>query len=394
MDGLSAAELGRRAAFPPERVEELVGLGILVPADDGGFRPSDVQRIRLVAAFERAGVAAEDLGRAIAAGVRSLEGLDAGFPEPPPSSGKTLATLCRELGQEQAIAEATFAALALPIPEPDAELRQDDADAIAAILATFDLRPLGLDDNLAPRMARIYGDSARRAAEASVHLWDEHVETRLNELDPSGALAGRRMAARVALASGLLETLMWLHRRHMEHETLAIIVENTERMLDRAGLRARPTRPPAIAFLDISRFTSLTEEHGDEAAAALVGALEELVEAGARRHGGKIVKRLGDGVMLHFADPAQAVEAARGLVASAADAGLPPARVGIDAGRVVFRDGDYFGRTVNVAARITEHAGAGEVLVAETVAALVPGLEEVGPAELKGLREPVRLFRA
>ena len=181
----------------------------------------------------------------------------------------------------------------------------------------------------------------------------------------------------------------------MEHAILAISVENTERMLERSGLREpRAAAAPAIAFLDISGFTSLTEEHGDEAAAELVGAIEDLVEAGARRHGGKIVKRLGDGVMLHFAQPAQAVAAARELVAGAAEAGLPPARVGIDSGRVVFRDGDYYGRTVNLAARIAEHAGPGDVLVSEAVAAVVEGLVEAGPAELKGLRDPIRLFRA
>jgi adenylate cyclase len=394
MGGLTAGELAQRAAVMPERVERLTELGILVP-QEGGYRPTDVQRMRLVDAFERAGVDAEDLARAIATGVRSLDGLDAGFPEPPPSSGKTLAELCAELGQDVAVAEATFAALALPIPDPDAQLRQDDADAVAAILTAFDLRPLGLDDHLAPRMARIYGDGARRAAEASVHLWDEQVETTLNELDPSGALMDRRIAGRAALASDLERTILWLHRRHMEHETLAIIVENTERMLERSGLRERRSAgEPAIAFLDISGFTALTEERGDEAAAALVGALEELVEAGARRHGGKIVKRLGDGVMLHFADPTQAVAAARELVAGATEAELPPARVGIASGRVVFRDGDYYGRTVNLAARIAEYAGPGDVLVSDAVAAVAEGLVEVAPAELKGLREPVPLFRA
>ena len=74
-----------------------------------------------------------------------------------------------------------------------------------------------------------------------------------------------------------------------------------------------------------------------------------------------------------------------------------PARVGIDTGRVVFRDGDYYGRTVNVASRIGEYAGPGEVLVSEAVAAALPDgarLEQVGPAELKGLKEPVLLLRA
>jgi adenylate cyclase len=396
VDVLTAAELARRAAVPPERVEQLTELGILTPASDG-YRATDVQRIRLVDAFEGAGVAAEELARAVAAGLRSLEGFDLAHPEPPSSSGRTLAAVCAELGHDVEVAEATFAALALPVPDRDAELREDDAGALAALLDLCDLRPLGLDENVAPRIARIYGEGARRATEAAVRFWDEHVETRLNETDPSGTLNALRARTRARLSPELETTLLWLHRRHMEHETYSIIVENTERALERSGLRAPRAALPAIAFLDISGFTGLTEEQGDEAAVALVGALEELVEEVVRRHRGKIVKRLGDGVMLHFADPTLALAAARDLVDGAPGAGLPPARVGIDAGRVVFRDGDYYGRTVNVAARITEYAGPGDVLVGETVAMALPDgaqLEELGPVALKGLREPVALYSA
>jgi len=396
VDELTAAELARRAAVAPERVEQLTELGILSPAPDG-YRAADVQRIRLVAAFERAGVAAEELARAIASGLRSLEGFDLALPNPPSSSGRTLAAVCAELGHDVEVAQATFATLALPVPDPDAELREDDAAAIAALLDLCDLRPLGLDENVAPRIARIYGESARRATEASVRFWDEHVETRLNELDPSGALDAVRASTRARLSPELETTLLWLHRRHMEHETYSIIVQNTERALERSGLRAPRVALPAIAFLDISGFTSLTEEQGDEAAVALVGALEELVDTIVRSHRGRIVKRLGDGVMLHFTEPGRAVAAARELVTGAGPAGLPPARVGIDSGRAVFRDGDYYGRTVNVAARITDYAAPGEVLVSDAVAAALPDparLEELGPVELKGLRDPVTLHRA
>jgi hypothetical protein len=257
MDALTAAELARRSAVPPERVEQLTELGILAPAPQG-YRATDVQRIRLVDAFERAGVAAEELARAIAAGLRSLEGFDLALPEPPSSSGRTLAAVCAELGHDIEVAEATVAALALPVPDRDAELREDDAEALGALLDLCDLRPLGLDENVAPRIARIYGEGARRATEASVRFWDEHVETRLNEMDPSGTLDALRASTRARLSPELEATLLWLHRRHMEHETYSIIVENTERALERSDLRAPRVALPAIAFLDISGFTSLT----------------------------------------------------------------------------------------------------------------------------------------
>ena len=110
------------------------------------------------------------------------------------------------------------------------------------------------------------------------------------------------------------------------------------------------------------------------------------------------MKLLGDGVMFHFSDPANAVRCGLHMVGEAPRAGLPPAHVGVDAGPVVFQDGDYFGRTVNVAARIAAEAQPGEVLVSEAVVSAARAEElsfrVVGPAELKGVARPVILHRA
>jgi class 3 adenylate cyclase len=169
-------------------------------------------------------------------------------------------------------------------------------------------------------------------------------------------------------------------------------------MLEDAGLAlARPARPPAMVFLDLVGYTRLTEERGDHVAAELVGRLAEIVKSDSARFGGKPVKWLGDGVMFHFPDPRSAVHCSLHLVDRTPDSGLPPAHVGINAGPVIFRDGDYFGRTVNVAARIAARAGPGEVLVSEDVVAVASGdglrYERVGPAELKGVSKPVVLHR-
>jgi class 3 adenylate cyclase len=170
--------------------------------------------------------------------------------------------------------------------------------------------------------------------------------------------------------------------------------------MDEAGVaRRRGSSPPAICFLDLSGYTRLTEERGDEAAAELAASLAMMVQQASRRHGGRPIKWLGDGVMFHFLDPGQAVVASLEMVDLTPKSGLPPAHVGVNAGPVVFRDGDYFGRTVNIAARIAARAGPSEVLVSdETVrtAREVSGVrfEEVGPAELKGVARPVGLHRA
>ena len=168
----------------------------------------------------------------------------------------------------------------------------------------------------------------------------------------------------------------------------------------RGGLaRRRPVHPPAIAFLDLTGYTTLTEERRDRAAADLAARLVELVSTVAHQYGGHPVKLLGDGVMFYFPDPAQAVLAGLELVERIPDQGLPRARMGVNSGPVVFQDGDYFGTTVNVAARITDYARPGEVLVSDSVATATTGphgvrYQPIGPIALKGVMTPVTLHAA
>jgi adenylate cyclase len=110
------------------------------------------------------------------------------------------------------------------------------------------------------------------------------------------------------------------------------------------------------------------------------------------------VKWLGDGVMVRHREPAGAVLSALRMVGQLPQAGLPPAHVGVAAGPVVAQGGDYFGRTVNLAARIAARAGPGQVLVSGSVAesASPPGVTfvELGRLRLKGIADPVRVLEA
>ena len=102
--------------------------------------------------------------------------------------------------------------------------------------------------------------------------------------------------------------------------------------------------------------------------------------------------------MFFFPDPGEAVLSALELSDGVPGAGLPPTHTGIDAGPVVFQDGDYFGRTVNTAARIAAHAKAGEILVSEDVVEATKDgpitYLDAGTVELNGLLTPIRLYRA
>jgi adenylate cyclase len=205
--------------------------------------------------------------------------------------------------------------------------------------------------------------------------------------------ADSRVAQRIA--PYLDQTILAMYHGHQEHTWMKSILDGIEATLSEAGVYSRLERPPAICFLDITGYTRLTEERGDEAAAELAGTLSRMVRRSSRAYGGKPVKWLGDGVMFFFPDPGSGVLAALDMVEGAANAGLPPAHVGLHAGPVLFQEGDYFGRTVNLAARIAEYARPGEVVVSQHVVEVVDAIPvsfvEIGPVELKGVSGALRL---
>ncbi len=209
-------------------------------------------------------------------------------------------------------------------------------------------------------------------------------------------LVYERAAGYTELVSRLVP---WLQRRHREHSVLEYIVGVTEGFMEERGITPRqPRRPPAIAFLDLAGYSTLAEERGDEAAAELAAGLASVVQEAARTQGCRPVKWLGDGVMFHFADSGRAIESALDLVEKTERAISVPARIGINAGAVVAQEGDYFGRTVNVAARIADYARPREVLVSEDAkrSAAVEDVEFelIGDVPLKGVSTSVRLHRA
>jgi adenylate cyclase len=191
---------------------------------------------------------------------------------------------------------------------------------------------------------------------------------------------------------------MGIYRRQPELAWTEELVEHIEAALEEAGVQGRPERVPAMCFLDLVGYTRLTEQQGDQVAAALAATLAVLVDRSAREHGGVPVKWLGDGVMSYFREPASAVLSALRLVEQLPEAGLPPAHVGVAAGQAVVQGGDYFGRTVNLAARIAARARAGQVLVSDSVAesASRQGVSfvELGELRLKGIARPVRVLEA
>jgi adenylate cyclase len=195
------------------------------------------------------------------------------------------------------------------------------------------------------------------------------------------------------------QMLGWLYRRHVEGFLTEHQFHHVETALEEAGIRRRsPRGDEAVVFADLSGYTTLTEEAGDEAAVRVSLALAQLVNEIAARHRGQVVKMLGDGVYFHFADPGDAVRASLEIVETVRPRGLPPAHIGVNAGPMIYDEGDYFGRTVNIAARIASQAGADQVFLGEdlvrTVAPIGFRVLEVGQFALKGIAQPLTVYEA
>jgi adenylate cyclase len=155
-----------------------------------------------------------------------------------------------------------------------------------------------------------------------------------------------------------------------------------------------------FAFADIAGFTALTEAHGDEAAFELVAEFSRAVRAELPRVGGVHVKTIGDALMLRIPEPRDAILVGLDIASDVlVEHGAPAVRVGLHHGPAIESDGDYFGATVNLAARVSALASGGEVLVTGSTAALAPDLDGVlyesrGRQTLKNVAEPVEVFAA
>jgi adenylate cyclase len=397
VSGYPRNEVAQRAGVDPGYVDRLVELGILTPAAGAVFSPGDALRARWVQSIERAGVPLEGLASAVRDGVLSFSFLDVdAYDRFAGLSGTTFEQLSAETGIPLELLMVVREAFGFAEPGPQDHLHHNELSVVPLIQLQLSkgFRPVIIE-----RWLRVYGDSLRRIAEAEAAWWNSEVEV---ALVASGMTEGEMLQVQADLGSQMTpmieQVLLALYHGQQEHTWSQVFVEHVEGALEAAGLYRRVERPPAMCFLDLTGYTQLTEERGDEAAAELAARLAGLVRRTSQEHDGVPVKWLGDGVMFYFRAPAAAVLAAVEMVEVVVRHGLPPAHVGIHAGPVVVQDGDYYGRTVNLASRIADYARPGEVVVSQAVVDAVEGellaFTEIGPVELKGVSGLLRLYSA
>jgi adenylate cyclase len=387
--------LARRAGVEEAFVRRVIDAGA-VAADQPAYPPSDVRRVRLLHSWEGAGLSVELVMRLVDEGALSLAFLDTPVVAGPEPLDRTYQELALDENVPLSFIQRLHESIGFVPPMADDPVRADDPMLVS--LAQLFLG-IGASESAVLRLFRVYADALRRLAQAEAELFETEVEAKLRnagmnerQLLEFGADVGQRI---ISLLEG---SLLAVYRRHREHVWIEHSTNHAEVALDLAGLQPRVPRVHTICFVDLTGYTRLTEERGDELAARMAAELAALVEETSRRRDGRPIRWLGDGGMFHFRDATSAALAGLDMVDGAIEAGLPPTHIGIHTGPVIFQDGDVYGRTVNLAARIASQAQGGEVLASERAVGAADdgavGFELARTVELKGVAEPVQLFRA
>jgi adenylate cyclase len=384
------AHVAARAGVSPATVRRWIQKG-LVPGYEGRWTPAAAAYVRVVARLRARGHTLEQIKRASDHGqlaVGPIEDLLSG------SEGRyTLRDVARESGLEEALIERILSAMGLG-GESSRLFTDEDLEMMQYVAAMLEA---GLPSVAFLQLARVYGQSIAQIAEAEVRLVHLYVhEPLMREGMPNVEIAEEMEGLARELMPFVVPLLRYVHDRLLGHFVEQDVIGHMETDLAESSPEEGRVRV-AIVFADLAGYARLTVERGDEEALAaverFVDAVQQTLPADARA-----IKTLGDEVMVVGPDAAGLVRWAVGLEAAVAP-GDPPPRIGMHYGEALYRDGDYYGREINQAARVVARAGGGEVLVTRQVVDTVAGVdgvrfERIGEVGLKGFSEPTELFVA
>jgi adenylate cyclase len=293
MNALSAAGLADLAGVTEAEVERMVDLGILVTRDGAGpFLETDVQKVRLATACEQAGLPMAGIAAAIRAGRLSF-----GFLEAAPyrrwavRSARTYRQVSQETGIPLELLGSALESMGYARVAPDEPIREDELEIVP--LLQLGLSTGILDQVWSTRLGRGYAEGLRLMARVETEIWQARFIAPLLEAGADQQTATEQAAQLVGdfnFTPLVDRALMAAYRRQQELAWTEQLVEDIEAALEQTGVLGRPGRVPAMCFLDLVGYTRLTEEHGDQAAAALAETLAVLVERSSREHGGVPVK--------------------------------------------------------------------------------------------------------
>jgi len=387
MSGLSLSGAAERAGVTPAKLRRWAAQGV-IPQYEGEWTPAAIAHARIVSRLRDRGHTLADIKRAGETGRLAFGYIEDLFP--PAGGGYTLEEAARETGLEAALIERIYTTVGFNAQSVE-RLSEDDLQLlryVAAVLAA------GFPLVAFLQLLRVYGQALAQLADAEVRLFHLYVHEPLMRDGVPGLEMAEEMEGLARELLPLASPIMdHVHQRFLQHFVEQDVIGHMEADLDEHDLDLGRLRV-AIAFADLAGYTRLTEEQGEEQA---VDAVERFVEAveNTLPDDARVIKTIGDEVMVVGSDPAALTDWAVGFQTLQVERPLP--RIGIHHGETLYRDGDYYGREVNQAARVAARAAGGEVLVTRPVVeAAGPHLEfePIGEVRLKGFSSPTELFLA
>jgi len=383
----SLNEVARRLDVSPGTLRRWAREGI-VPLRDGRWTPAAIAQARIVARLRERGHSLEAVREAAHSGRLAYGYMEDLFP--PPAELVSLAEAARESGLEPALIRRIWTASGFSATSLEEGISEDDVQLLRYMAAVLSA---GFPLIAFFQLVRVYGLALAQIADAEVKLFHLFVHEPLIRDGVGGLEIAEEMEGLASELLPLAAPIMdHVHQRWLQHFIEQDVVGHLELEIDGEGDLGRLR--VGIAFADLAGYTRLTEEAGEEEALDIV---ERFVEAVSNTlpDEARVIKTIGDEVMVVGSDPSALADWAVGFQLLHPERPLP--RIGIHAGGALYRDGDYYGRAVNLASRVGARAAGGEVLVTRPVVEAAGrhlDFEHIGEVRLRGFSEPTELFLA
>jgi adenylate cyclase len=385
---ITLAEAARQAGVSTGTLRRWGEAGV-IPDYRGRWTRAAAAHAQIVARLREQGHTLEDIKRAGEDGRLAFGYVDELFP--PRSGTYTLAQVAAETGLEDALIERLWRALGFPSWMLD-HLGEEDVEALRYMAAVLEA---GFPLVAFLQVLHVYGQALRQLADAEARLFRLYVhEPLIRDNVPSVEMAEELGDLIQELLPQTTPLMVYLHRNFLRHFVEQDVIANMESELgDEETLGQLRV---AIAFADLVGFVRFTEEEGEQEAVDLVETFVDSI-ADSLPRSARVVKNIGDGVMIVGNDAVALTDWAIGFQEGFERRSRP--RVAVHFGHTLYRDGDYFGRNVNLAARVVARAQAGEVLVTDPVVGAVGSrsdlvFEPLGDVQLKGFSDATALYLA
>ena len=391
---LSLNQVAARAGVTPATLKRWVERGVIPNGKRStktGWTPAAAAHARVVARLRERGHSFEEIKEATKEGRLAYGLLEDLFP--PGERVFTVDDVAEETGLEADLIERIWLSMGFSRADLQA-LTQEDMQALRWVASVLDA---GFPLVAFLQLTRVYGQALSQIADTETRLFHIYVhEPLMREGVPSLEMAeemaglGRDL---LPLASPLMD---FIHQRYLAYFSEQDVVGHMETDVDGTDTETHGRIRVAIAFADLAGYTRYVEEEGEVEALSYVERFIDSV-ADTLPEGARVVKTIGDEVMVVAQDAGALVDWAVGFSRLYANE-RPAPRIGVNAGPVLYRDGDYFGREVNLASRVVARARGGEVLVTGQVLDDIRGashlhIDSIGQVKLKGFNEPRSLCR-